>query len=41
MVLEKSGLISRRYRHIEILDLRALTALAKQTRMSGSVGGGA
>jgi len=34
MGLEKSGLISRRYRRIEILDLRALTALSKQTRPS-------
>ena len=34
MGLEKSGLISRRYRRIEILDLRSLTALSKQARPS-------
>jgi CRP-like cAMP-binding protein len=37
MDLEKSGLIRRRYRRIEILDLRALTALVKQARPSRMV----
>jgi CRP-like cAMP-binding protein len=40
MDLEKSGLISRRYRRIEILDLRALRALSKQTRPSRIVDDG-
>ncbi len=34
MDLEKTGVISRRYRRIEILDMRALTALLKQSRPS-------